>query len=608
MDKMTKNVQDDIKLGFVKQAKELIEKANSDGTIKEIDEMLQDLDIRKSFDEYVAKNMADDKMTINHLMSIMFDVEVSRNTIDGYDFPSESTGYRILRQGGRSLPAQLIKSYRHNQIIEFAKISDGKNPGFNITYLDKQKKLTKAEKKKCEEAENHIARNFFFIPNNETPSMSSFLFYAYNDIFDLDTIAIEIVRENGSFSKKYSNRGKPAALCIVDAGIIHPVIPKVEEMEQHSNFLDFYQPQKTREKQESLLGYKTYFQDEYRYGMVDRQLKLVALFTPEKLIYSHFYGTTDIEHQFKGLSVVERALNVMRYIIDSITYNVTRRSANTMPKGMIAVVGATEDGFSKQEMTLFRKLIWGISAGRNDKWKYPVIGLPKGVDPKFIRFHESSKEMEDFLWMSTLFSWLCTFEGLHPEDVSMASNKNSVGKQRLFDKQEEEGAMVRSQDPGLRRFLNNMADTLNNAGMFEELTGIEGVGIVWSGLDVEDQGKKIDIDKKRLETTCSVNELLVEADKEKYELKVGDINLYDLPAISNPQFLQLISNALMAQGQQEEGEYPEGEGQDEGGKEGEYDEYPDWDEAEEGEAEKSIKRKRLRKSVGGKDVTLTVEY
>ncbi|HCK99086.1 MAG TPA: hypothetical protein DHW42_03145, partial [Candidatus Marinimicrobia bacterium] len=452
---------------------------------------------------------------------------------------------------------------------------------------------------KCEEIENYVARKFFFIPNSETPSMSSFLFYCYNDIFDLDTIAIEIVRENGSFNKKYSNRGKPVALCVVDAGIIHPVIPKVEEMEQHSNFLDFYQPVKTREKQENLLGYKTYFQDEYRYGMVDRQLKLVALFTPEKLIYNHFYGTTDIEHQFKGLSVVERALNVMRYIIDSITYNVTRRSANTMPKGMIAVVGATEDGFSKQEMTLFRKLIWGISAGKNDKWKYPVVGLPKGVDPKFIRFHESSKEMEDFLWMSTLFSWLCTFEGLEPENVSMASNKNSVGKQRMFSKQEEEGAMVRSQDPGLRRFLNNMADTLNNAGTFEELTGIEGVGLVWSGLDVEDQGKKIDIDKKRLETTCSVNDLLVEADKEKFELKVGDVNLYDLPAIGNPQLLQLISNALMQQGQEE----GEPEGQDEGGKEGEeYDEYPDWDEAEEGEAEKS-----MRKSKQG-DVTLTVEY
>ncbi|HCK99085.1 MAG TPA: hypothetical protein DHW42_03140, partial [Candidatus Marinimicrobia bacterium] len=146
MDKMTKNVQDDMKLGFVKHARKVLDKAQSEGIISEVDEMLRDPDLRKSYDEYVAKNMADDKMTIDHLLSIMFDVEVSRNTIDGYDFPSESTGYRILRQGGRSLPAQLIKSYRYNQIIEFAKISDSKNPGFNITYLDRQKKLSKAEK------------------------------------------------------------------------------------------------------------------------------------------------------------------------------------------------------------------------------------------------------------------------------------------------------------------------------------------------------------------------------------------------------------------------------------------------------------------------------
>ena len=446
--------------------------------------------------------------------------------------------------------------------------------------------------------------------------MSAFLFYAYNDIFDLDKVAIEVIRENASFDKKYNNRGKPLGMCIVDSGIIYPIIPKVEGLEQTSNYMDFYQPLTKRQHEEQLLGYKTYYQDEYRYGMVDRQLKLVALFTPERLIFSHFYGTTDIENQFKGYSVAERAINVMRYIVDSVTYNVTRRSANAMPKGMIAVIGATEDGFSKQEMTLFRKLIWGISAGRNDKWKYPIVGLPKGVDPKFIKFHETSKEMEDFLWMSTLFSWLCVFEGLDPEDVSMSSNKNSVGKQRLFDKKEEEGPMVRSQDPGLRRYLNNIADLLNNSGIFEELTGIEGAGLVWSGLDVEDQIKKLTIDKDRLATTCSINDLLVENDKKKFELKYGDINIYDLPAISNPQILQLISNALMIKNQEAQQMQGNNNGNPNGDEEEEieYDEYPNWDENDEvpEDVNKSIvnsmrRIKRIKKSKNGA-MNLTIQY
>lgn len=615
-------VEKDVKTDFFKKAKDVLDKAIRDGTIDEIDKALKDPEVKKQYDNFILKSLTDDKMVINQLLSLMFDVEVSRNTIEGYDFPIDLSSYAVLRRAGRSLPAQLIKSYRYNQIIEFASVSDGKNPGFSITYLDKKKKLSKTEKKKCQELENQISNNFFFIPNNETPTMGQFLFYLYNDIFDLDTVAIEIIREKASFNRKYNDRGKPTALTVVDAGIIFPIVPKVVDQQNPNNsILSFYQPMQTRINQEKLLGYKTYYQDEYRWGMIDKQMKLVAVFTPERLIYQHFFGTSDVNHQFRGLSICERALNVMRYIQDSIVYNYTRRSANTMPKGMIQVEGATEDGFSKQEMALFRKLIWGISSGMKDKWKYPVIGTPKGVNAKFIRFHESSHEMEDFTWMSTLFTWMCHFEGIKPEDLSMSSNKNTLGKQRLFGKKEE-GVDLKSQDAGLRGFLANVASTLNNSGVFEELSGIEGIGIVWCGLDVEDEAKKLDIDIKKLQTTSSINDLLVEVDKEKHELKMGDVNIYDLPGIANLQFLQLVSNALMGQGQEEGEEMPE-----EGEKGAEYDEYPNWEEEEEGEekpvekVKKSLKRrpfpnkkKRLKKSISktstidGKDVKLTIEY
>lgn len=612
-------VEKDLKEGFLKHTKRLLRDSESLNIIREVDEMLSDPEMRKSYDQYVAQNMADYKSTIQNLMAIMFDVELPRNTINDYDFPFESVNYRTLRNAGRSLPAQLIKSYRYNQIMEFAKISDGKNPGFNITLLDRQKTLKSSQKKICEQIENYVANKFFFVPNNEFPSMSAFLHYAYNDIFDLDKIAIEIIREKASFNQKFNNRGKPLALSIIDAGIVYPIIPKVEGVEQQNTFFrDFYRPVSQRQYKEQGLGYKTYFQDEYRYGMVDRQLKLVALYTPEKMIFNYFFGTTDIENQFRGYSVAERSLNVMRYIIDSITYNTTRRSANAMPKGMIAIVGATEDGFSRDEMTLFRKLIWGISMGQKDKWKYPVVGVPKGVDPKFIRFHESSREMEDFLWMATLFSWMCTFEGIDPEDISMSSNKNAIGKRRLFDKQEEEGPMVRSQDPGLRRYLNNMADLMNNYGLFEEMSGIEGVGLVWSGLDVEDQSKKLEIDLKRLQTTASINDLLIENDKNKFELSYGDVNIFDIPGVGNPQILQLINNALMLKQQQAQAEEEPNEGE-----EPEYDEFPNWEEEEEGGEEenqlgkgliirKSLlkdmqKIRRIQKSKNG-NIRLSIKY
>ena len=162
--------------------------------------------------------------------------------------------------------------------------------------------------------------------------------------------------------------------------------------------------------------------------------------------------------------------------------------------------------------------------------------------------------------------------------------------------------------------INDFAELLNN--IFEELTGIEGAGLVWSGLDVEDQIKKLTIDKDRLATTCSINDLLVENDKKKFELKYGDINIYDLPAISNPQILQLISNALMIKNQEAQQMQGNNNGNPNGDEEEEieYDEYPNWDENDEvpEDVNKSIvnsmrRIKRIKKSKNGA-MNLTIQY
>jgi len=272
---------------------------------------------------------------------------------------------------------------------------------------------------------------------------------------------------------------------------------------------------------------------------------------------------------------------------------------------MITLEGATEDGFSRAEMALFRKMIWAISSGKKNQWKYPVIGLPKQAKANFVKFHESSKEMEDFTWWSTLMSLFCTYAGINPEDISMASNKNTVGKQKLFDKKEEEGGMVRSQDMGLRFFLNHFASTINIANIAEEITGIEGVQFMFAGLDVEDEIKKTEYNLKKLQTDTSVNELLTAEDKKPFEFMMGDINIFDIPGIANAQIQQMIMETFQQQmmSQQEEGE--------EGGEEG----YP-WDQGgeeglngEEGGGEPeptSAAQKSMKKHTKNSDVIIRV--
>jgi len=221
---------------------------------------------------------------------------------------------------------------------------------------------------------------------------------------------------------------------------------------------------------------------------------------------------------------------------------------------MINVVGATEDGFSRQEMETFRKIIWGIASGRKDKWKYPVLGTPKGVKTEFIKFHESSREMEDFTWLSTLFSVMCSLAGMDPENIAMASQKNVIGKSSMFGRSEEEGANYRSQDEGLRFYLTYTAGIINGSGIIEQLTGLEGVVWEFVGLDVEDETKKRALEKSALETSASINDLLTAQDKETKELIFGGENIFDIPGIGNTTVIQLILQALQAKAQKEMGD------------------------------------------------------
>lgn len=513
--------------------------ATDPGAKAEFDAMVKsktmDINMRQT-----VRNMAD------MVLSMQIDPDMIRDSVDKYEFPHERIKPALLRRAGNATATRMIKQYRYHQLDEFAQVSDGKRPGFRLQFTDAERKATKKEQDTIAQFQDVFARKFFYVPNHTQPDMGKFLRYAYQDYFDLDKIAIENIRTNASSNKKRNYRGAPLAFSLADAGTVFHVLPKTN----HTNTgVDMYRWDRNDfDSKMAEIGVHYEYIDEIRYIQVDRHGERRAGYKEDQMILSHAYGTTDITEQFMGYSIVEQALEIIRYIIDNIIYNYTRRTTGTMPKGMINIEGATEDGFSREEMELFRKLIWGIASGRKDKWKYPVLGTPKGVKPTFIKFHDSSKEMEDFLWVSTLFSILCTFAGMDPENISLASQKNTLGKQRLFSKSEEEGAESRSQDAGLRFFLSHMAGIINRSEVVEELTGIEGLEWRWLGLDVEDETKKRDLDMKALQTTMSVNDLLVAADKKEFELMMGDVNIFDIPALGNATIQAVVLQALQAQG------------------------------------------------------------
>ena len=510
----------------------------------------------KSF-EKMMKGKSVESLMKTHIDSLtdmvttmQIDPDITRDSIDNYDFIHERVKPVVLRRAGNSIPARMIKQYRFHQLTEFAKNSDGKRPGFKLVFSDSDYKPTKAEQKTLRKFEEVFANKFFFVPNENKPNLGKWLSYAFSDFFDMDKIAIEVVRTTASTNKKANYKGEPLGLMLVDAGSIMHVVPKQKGAQLDQWRWDRHDFEGKLEE----AGIEFEYVDDYRYLQVDRNGVRQMAYTEANMILSHAFGSSDMNEQFQGFSIIEQSLQIIRYIIDSIIYNYTRRSSGTMPKGMINVVGATEDGFSRQEMETFRKIIWGIASGRKDKWKYPVLGTPKGVKTEFIKFHESSREMEDFTWLSTLFSVMCSLAGMDPENIAMASQKNVIGKSSMFGRSEEEGANYRSQDEGLRFYLTYTAGIINGSGIIEQLTGLEGVVWEFVGLDVEDETKKRALEKSALETSASINDLLTAQDKETKELIFGGENIFDIPGIGNTTVIQLILQALQAKAQEEMGD------------------------------------------------------
>lgn len=435
---------------------------------------------------------------------------------------------RIKRNAGRTEAARLIKNKRRLQMTEYSRPSHEKKvPGLHIRFRDTKYKPTEIEKESLRHYNNVFVDNCFMPAYTLEPNMHQFMGEAYDDFFDLDDISIEIGRTVG---------GKPLRLHMTDPASIFHVRPTgVPRYTSRWDKQDVY----NKVSKEQIK--KAEFDNQIRYvWMVNNQRK--AAFTKDFMIKSHFFTSTDASRALQGFSIVEQGIRMLLNIMNSMTYNSTNFSNNRTPMGMLALTGGFVNRVAQEQ---FKKILYAYLGGAAQRHKLPVIGLPERGDAKFIPFNMNSREMEFHLWMTLLFTILCQLSGTNPEEISFSSHESAMTGKKLFD-QAPDGILQISRDQGLNTFLRYFADIINRTGFLRQMTGYD-VICEFNGLEVEDEKVKVEVQKSKLATTHSYNDLMRENGDIPQTLMFGDKNIYDIKAVDSPVISQVLQTMAQAE-------------------------------------------------------------
>lgn len=279
------------------------------------------------------------------------------------------------------------------------------------------------------------------------------------------------------------------------------------------------------------------FQEEYVY-MLMKNTKRYKKYTRDRMIKAHFFESTDIMKWYRGFSVVEQGIRMIINIINSVTFNASNFSNNRTPLGVLAFLGGMTN---KRILADYRRMFYSYMHSPGDKKRFPMFGLPEGGDVKWIPFSNTSKDMEFHLFITLLFTMLCHLSGTAPEEIGLSSHENALRGSQPFDKAPD-GIRQISRDKGLNTFLYFITDEFNKTEFLKQITG-RSVIARFNGLIVEDKKAKREVQKLRLETTDSMNDIITEEGGDPQTMIMGGRNIYDIKGVNNPA----VTTALQAE-------------------------------------------------------------
>ena len=511
-----------------------------------------------------SKQLEELQLSVDNLLAYMVDQAEGSKADLGRDrlIPNQRIPAYYLRRAGMAESPLMIKSIRRNQFTSYgvpaSRKQFGKEVGLSFVFDNPLHQPSKKEKEELVEWEIRLVDKFFFPAGDDQPSLVKFLGEAYADFIDLDDITTETIRDG---------LNAPIGLTLQDPTIWYHTVAKVkhlpvrydDDMIFDDNYKDLeidparYEYVMILNGQKIIGGNKNVASDEDIREASKTTKPLAA--TRDRINKEHFFMRSDWYNWARGYGVVEQSLNTVATMMNFMTYNASNVTRNRMPHGFATLSGQGMNGQRLPE--LLKKLIWASMTGAGDKYRLPIIGLPEGGKADYISIYSNPKELEFYTGISLYNTIIFSISGTNPNLAGMPSLRDAI-KPAGITEPAQDGIWKQSQDPGLNTFLIHMQDVFNQTNsdgvnIWKEIIKLP-VHAEFKGLAVEDLKLKQELNKLRLDTTTTLNDLLIEEGKEKAQsgILVNGKDIFDIPGITNTVLTQYFKGQIQAEQQEKQ--------------------------------------------------------
>ncbi|WP_028590348.1 phage portal protein [Paenibacillus massiliensis] len=364
--------------------------------------------------------------------------------------------FSVLRQMARVPAIAAIINTRLNQVARFARRPRYEGDlGFRIGFKNPKQSMSRAAQARAFELEEFFLRTGSWGNLERKDNFNQFLRKITRDSLTLDAIAWENVFTRG---------GQITDMFAVDAATI--------ELLPTSPISEIYQPTSYQSVTNGAAAQIAYIQ------RVDG--RITAEYSRQELAYLIRNPRTDIAYADFGFSELETLVEIVTGIVNGVKYNTSYFSFNSLPQGVLEVIGKYEE----EDIEAFSRHWKTLTEGAQGKWTVPVMAMEEGNGFKFTPFKSSNQDMQFNEFLEFLFNLACAVYQIDPNEVGFKSWTSGKSMSQSDNTAEK---MDGSKDKGFVPLMHFLSDGFN--ANILDLIAPE-FALYWSGLDEEEEERK----------------------------------------------------------------------------------------------------------------------